>query len=180
MAGLVLLVLQAGCTDNPSVVAYNTPKAPKIEAPALPQSAAQSGTLTWDVPSGWVEGKASSMRLASFAIPVDEGVPGDVSLVQLTGSAGGLLANVNRWGGQIGLEALSPQELSEVLEGRTTNGGIEYKFVTLTNSESEQAIVAGIYEIGGNSVFTKLTISLPMLEAALSSFQEFCDSVGTE
>ena len=46
------------------------------------------------------------MRLASFEVPYSTG-SGDLSIMELSGSGGGLEANVNRWRGQIGLDPVS-------------------------------------------------------------------------
>ena len=66
--------------------------------------------LTWDLPETWIPSKGHSMRLASFDIPFSKGV-GDLSIVSLSGSSGGLLANVNRWRGQVELDPISESDI---------------------------------------------------------------------
>ena len=68
--------------------------------------------FTWVLPEGWEEGKQSSMRLASYNVPLSGGGVGDFSLVQLGGVAGGVMANINRWRGQIGLGDATPEEIA--------------------------------------------------------------------
>ena len=65
--------------------------------------AVKVGSGTLEVPASWKQGKSSSsMRLAQFALPKNEGGE-DVELVVFYfggGSAGGIQANLDRWEGQ--------------------------------------------------------------------------------
>jgi len=73
---------------------------------AMPGDEQPSGDLSWKVPSVWQSVPASGMRLASFAFQGKNGSKADISVVSLPGMAGGNLANVNRWRGQLGLEPM--------------------------------------------------------------------------
>lgn len=75
------------------------------EAPAMP-SAQPTTTVHWKTPSEWRALPASGMRLASFVFEGRAGSKVDISIIALPGMAGGDLANVNRWRGQLGLEPL--------------------------------------------------------------------------
>ena len=55
------------------------------------------------------------MRVASFGIS-EGGRQGDVSVVPMGGMAGGSLANVNRWRGQVGLEPIDEAALPQIAE----------------------------------------------------------------
>jgi len=70
------------------------------ELPVRPVASGAS-TLTWTLPKGWTQSLAGGIRYATLKAPVDGNV--DVSVVVLPGPAGGELANVNRWRGQLGL-----------------------------------------------------------------------------
>ena len=60
------------------------------------------GLLAWTLPAGWREAAGQGMRYATLlAGPVGQAY--EVSVVRLEGTAGGSLANVNRWRGQLGL-----------------------------------------------------------------------------
>lgn len=177
----------SGCPENPSVVKYQAPKPEKVEAAApsmammpnsdLPPALTGSGNIEWAMPEGWVDGKASSMRMASFAIPHSDGTTGDVSLVQLAGMAGGMVANVNRWRGQVGLQDLSAEALMRELDERVTVGGHKYLVVEMFNETSGNAIMAGIYESGGATLFAKLSTNKAGMNEARDGFYQFCDSI---
>jgi len=72
---------------------------PSMPPPSMPAGA---DSLAWDLPKGWTEARAGGMRLATLKPPVTGKI--DVSVIVLPGTAGGELANVNRWRGQIGLQ----------------------------------------------------------------------------
>ncbi len=180
LTSVAMLMGQSACTDNPSVVKYEAPKSAVVEVAATGGALTeQSGPLIWEASEGWLPGKASSMRLASFAVPVEGGESGDVSLVKLAGAAGGELANVNRWAGQIGMPPYNAESVKEVIMDRTTSRGVAYNLVTLINEDANRAILVGYYMMGGDAVFAKMTVSQSGLETAVPGFLEFCDSIGT-
>ncbi len=71
----------------------------------------ESGVVVWTVPDSWeMLDKKVSMRYATFMTQ-----PGiEVTLAVFPGDVGGLLANVNRWRGQVGLGPIQENELSDV------------------------------------------------------------------
>lgn len=130
------LLLLAACKDR-EITAYHAPKDPP---PIMPGASASSpsprpdssasepgpadqdmaGTavptatgadLTWTAPSEWIAKPAGAMRKGSYTIKGAEG-EADLSITAFPGSTGGLLANLNRWRGQIGLAPLSETELA--------------------------------------------------------------------
>jgi hypothetical protein len=67
------------------------------------------------LPDGWKEKALTQMRVASFEIS-EAGKTADVSVIPLGGMAGGDLANVNRWRGQVGLAPLADDDLQKLAE----------------------------------------------------------------
>ena len=59
---------------------------------------------TASVPTGWKPGKVSSMRLGSYSVEEEDGCSLDISITSFPGDLGGLMPNVKRWLGQIGLQ----------------------------------------------------------------------------
>ena len=187
MTRLILLKIAAvltgplwfsACSDEPSVKQYRVQKASTQPAPAANTASAPSGLpFHWTTPAGWREGKASSMRLASYNVPLD-GETGDFSLVRLGGGAGGILANINRWRGQIGLGQVSSDQVSNFAHMHSTAHGQEYLHITLVNEENPaNAIIAAIFQRSDYVLFTKLTASRAGVEKAQESFEAFCDSL---
>ena len=59
---------------------------------------------TASIPTGWKPGKVSSMRLGSYSVEEEDGCSLDISITSFPGDLGGLMPNVERWLGQIGLQ----------------------------------------------------------------------------
>jgi len=91
-------------------------------APAV--SDATSPRLTWALPAGWEEAPTGELRLASFKIKDENGKQADVSVITLSGTAGGDANNVNRWRGQVSLPPVYADELAKLAE-KVDVGGSE-------------------------------------------------------
>jgi len=73
---------------------------------------AEEDDPTWKLPENWVQKAGSEMRFATIEIPTDE-APLEMSVMALPMPPGsGLLSNVNRWRGQIGLAPISQADLA--------------------------------------------------------------------
>ena len=128
------LLLLAGCKDR-EITSYRAPKDPPPTMPGAaaanaapnpntgnpaapdqmmantPVPTATGAELTWTAPSRWTAKPASAMRRGSFSIKSDGG-EADLSITAFPGSTGGLLANVNRWRGQLGLAPLAEADVA--------------------------------------------------------------------
>jgi hypothetical protein len=132
------VVALAGCGEDETIRTYTIPKEPAwrlmaalvpagdatwffkataTTARATPHQAAveaffgsikvEGGDVRWTLPAGWKEDKGRGDRVATLT-------SGDLelSVTKLGGAAGGPLANVNRWRGQLGLSPLAEAELA--------------------------------------------------------------------
>jgi hypothetical protein len=66
--------------------------------------------IAWTVPHDWQPGPESKMRYATFYLGSPEH-PLELTVFHFSVAAGSVLANVNRWRGQIGLRAIQENEL---------------------------------------------------------------------
>jgi hypothetical protein len=66
-----------------------------------------NGKPTWTIPTGWQEGQLVQFLVAKYVIIGTDGAQAAVNVSSLAGDGGGLLANVNRWRGQLGLPSIS-------------------------------------------------------------------------
>lgn len=74
---------------------------------AIPAAPAGGPELHWKTPSSWQEQAGNSaFRLATFAVAGAAG-KAEVTITRFPGGVGGLLANINRWRGQLGLQPVS-------------------------------------------------------------------------
>jgi hypothetical protein len=114
------------------------------------------------------------MRLASFDIPNAAG-NGDVSISKLSGNGGGLLANVNRWRGQVGLAPLEAGALAANSKTVATAGGDSGTWVELVGTE--KTILGAIVARGEVSWFFKLTAPASVAAQNRDAFEQFVRSI---
>lgn len=119
--------------------------------------------MQWEVPQEWrrVGTKAQQMRLATFEAGKGAGLV-DISVTVLPGDAGGLLANINRWRGQLGLEPVERIE-EQPISTVAMSDGREAKLVELWatagqgGTEPAKGIVAAVIERDQKTWFVKAT-----------------------
>jgi hypothetical protein len=68
----------------------------------------------WDVPASWTEVAHSSFLVAKFQMTGEGANKAEVNVSRSAGAGGGLLANVNRWRGQLSLGAMDQPALDKV------------------------------------------------------------------
>ncbi|MBT3664651.1 hypothetical protein HOA87_02985 [bacterium] len=175
------IIFFVGCDNSRHIQYYRTPK--KDFGINQAQSSEENqqqviSNLTWDLPKGWIPSKGHSMRLASFDVPFSKGV-GDLSIVSLSGISGGLLANVNRWRGQINLDPISENQILEISEAGESKMGAFRIFKMVNNLNKEKAIIAAVLPTGNKTFFIKLTVSQQGLVELESVFEKFCSSIGS-
>jgi hypothetical protein len=152
--------------------------------PAIPgmEAAASSSDIGWTVPKGWKSQPPSAMRVGSFLITGKDGQQADVSVVPLSGDAGGDLANINRWRDQIELRAMNEDELARELKTRSL-GGHTYRMIDfvsdrpLINGQHKKRVVAGIVTHGEQTWFFKMVGEDQLVSASKDEFNAFLASV---
>ena len=180
VAGVLFLVFIligfSGCEKQAGVQVYTVAK-PEVQLKLPTQS-----DLTWTKPSSWKELDASGMRIGSFSIEGTNSQQAQVSIVRLAGSAGSLLANVNRWRGQLRLESMSSDELGSVVSERKI-GSASVNFVSLESKVSlaqdnvlSKMVVAIIRKDSG-SLFVKLMGPSKLVSDNEVTFNQFVASI---
>ena len=85
--------------------------APAVEeAPAASGMSGVPGRLSYDLPEGWTDVGASSMRIVDLRAPGES----QCYVIRLPGEAGGLLGNLNRWRSEVGLEPFDAAAVDEL------------------------------------------------------------------
>jgi hypothetical protein len=112
------------------------------------------------------------MRYATLKPPVGGRI--DVSVTVLAGEAGGELANVNRWRGQIGLPPIDGAALAAAREPLKTKAGT----VSVYDFKGDGgAVVAGLTFVDGNTWFVKMTGDPGAVAAARPDFLRIVESL---
>ncbi|TVQ60583.1 MAG: hypothetical protein EA378_10865 [Phycisphaerales bacterium] len=130
--------------QNPNEQTSSMPNASPPQADAGPVSELDDSSSIWTVPSNWRERSDNPpMRHATLIVPDQDGEI-EVAISRFPGDVGGELANINRWRGQMGLDALEEDELEEHVD-RFEHPGFE-GFVLRIEGEDEHMLTASIYE----------------------------------
>lgn len=116
----------------------------------------------WKVPEGWVTQPAGSMQMAKFAIPADGGKSAEVSVATLGGDGGGLLANVNRWRRQLGMDPVDADGLADCV-APITGGPAGAQLVSLEPDDGARAMTAAVVSAGGQTWYIKLVGDAPVV-----------------
>ena len=132
---------------------------------------------SWITPQNWKQGKQEQMRTASFKVSNPEGGTLDISVSSFPGVVGGLLANVNRWIGQVDLAPVSQSSIDQYCSTKTF-AGHQGHFVEAYGKE--KAVLAGILFLEKESWFFKLIGDRTLAEKEKNSFTRFLDSISLE
>lgn len=161
------LLLALGCGSQ-EVTRARVPKAAGAPAPApamgmnmgtgevpMPPTPTGAAALAWTLPKGWTETRPGGMRVATLVPPVS-GV--DISITALPGPAGGELANVNRWRGQIGLEPVDDAGLARLRAAvKAPAGTLSVYDFTSDGATATRMVVALLTAETGSTWFLKMT-----------------------
>jgi hypothetical protein len=135
----------------------------------------------WTIPVGWQQLQPSSeFLLAEFSINGINGANADVNVAELAGEGGGLLANVNRWRGQLGLPPLAQEdEFSKIVSSiDSSNGKIQLVDFTGTNSKTGKParLVGAVVPENGQTWFYKLMGDEQVVALQKDAFIKFVQS----
>ncbi len=190
-AAVFVALTLTGCGRD-SVKVYQVDANDTTTAPAVP--AAMPATLPGDLPApdnsslpklkyilpdGWKEKTLTQLRVASFEIP-DHGKTADVSVIPLSGMAGGDLANVNRWRGQVGLSPLPETALQKLAEKIEVAGQAAdlYDVVGTAPGSGDAARIIGVISHRDDTAwFFKMTGDADLVEKQKVNFIAFLKSV---
>src|SRR5581483_3235424 len=154
-----------GAPPAVGVPAPHSMEAPAAAPPAPPPSMAGDvpappkpvggSAVAWTLPKGWTQTLTGGIRYATLKAPVTGNL--DASVVVLAGPAGGELANVNRWRGQIGLPPLTQEALPSARKSVNSKLGPVTLYDFTGEGTQKSRVVAGLASIGENTWFFKMT-----------------------
>jgi len=146
----------------------------------VPAPEASSDAPKWNAPPQWVETGPRAMVFDSFSVPGDAGFKAEVTISFLGARGGGILANANRWRGQIGLGPIESDQLDGMAETLTTSDG-KATLVDFMGTDSKTGqparLVAVIVPRGDNTWFYKLMGNGKVVGGQKDSFVQFVKTV---
>ena len=169
----LLLFICTSCNDNRHIRHYQIEKERTPEI-SVQQTSAPS-TINWTTPSNWISSEGSSMRIGSFDVPYSDG-KGDLSVIKLGGTAGGLAPNINRWRGQLNLDSHSEIEIQKYIQNEKSLLGQFQWFAIINPENKETAFLASIFQTETHTIFVKLNATAEGIAQLESQFLDFCKS----
>lgn len=138
--------------------------------------------IHWTTPKSWQQKAPSDMRVGSFLVAGENGQSADVSIVPLAGNAGGDLANINRWRGQINLTPIDEAALDQ--NSRMEIFGPRHmRLVNMVSAEPmidgkyKKRVVAAIYESAHRTWFFKMIGDDATVTGAIPAFKSFLSTL---
>ena len=195
LAGIAALCL-SGC-DQAQPVSYQIPKeqradtmptmaaatTPETSAPSkmnvlpgMQQAANEAGEVDFITPEGWKKLAASGIRKANLKVTADTG-SAEITILTFPGDVGGRLANINRWRGQVGLEAATDEDLPAFTTAYDISG---HRGLYVRLEGETQSILGALLPFHGSTWFVKMLGDTPTVLANEASMQQFLDSIQIE
>lgn len=140
-----------------------------------PLGADAASELAWTAPASWTTKPLGQMRKGSYGIKGSAG-ESDLSIFVFPGAAGGLLDNINRWRGQVGLGPIDQALLPDNTTPLRTEAGLEMLVVDMTGKGDER-IIGGLLIQGSQSWFFKLKGPSSLLAGQKDEFLAFLKTV---
>jgi hypothetical protein len=153
------------------------------EAPAPisePAPEAASDAPKWNVPAQWVETPPRAMIFKSFEVAGDAGAKAEITVSFFPGDVGGVLANINRWRGQMGQPPIEAGQLDGVTESLSAVDGQAtlVDFMGANAKTGQPARLVGvIVPHGDNTWFYKLMGDAKVVGGQKDSFVQFVKTV---
>lgn len=139
----------------------------------LPPGSAEAAPrdLVWTVPAGWKDQPGSGMRVATIVIAAGGG-KAEMSVIALPGTAGGTLANVNRWRGQMGLPEIGEAEFART-STRVASAAGEVVVVEFAGTGGKGSLYGGLLSAKGRTWFFKAVGPANVIAAARGDLLAF-------
>lgn len=152
--------------------------APPLNNAAAPAEA-DSGEPQWNIPSNWKEKPASMMVLKSFTVS-DDGKDAAVSISMFGGDVGGVVANINRWRGQLSLPPVSDEEAQKLATPLEVAGG-KATLVDMKGTDVKSGKPARLFAVmvphAGSTWFYKLLGDETVVAKEKDAFLKFVQTV---
>lgn len=140
---------------------------------------AEALPFTWVTPDGWERQLGAPMRDLSFTF--GENGEGECYLSRLPGAGGGLVANVNRWRGQMGQEPMTEEEIANLpsktlfgLEGTFVDVSGDFSGMGAAEAQKNYRMLGVILTSEAGAVFVKMTGPADLVQENEANFHHFC------
>jgi hypothetical protein len=146
-----------------------------MSTPADAGPISHDGQPNWQVPAGWKEVSGGQFLTAKFVLNGADGAMANVNVSSAPGDGGGLVPNINRWRGQLGL-----QPATDVSAVTFSLPGGQGQIVNFTGTSAQTGKPAEIQAVvvtqPDRTWFYKLMGDPALVEAQKDAFTDFVKS----
>lgn len=133
----------------------------------------------WQVPAGWTETSGGPFLVAKYLLTGESGGQASVNISSSGGTGGGLLMNVNRWRGQLGLNPVSDPDLTS-LARQIDVGDAKGTLVEMSGTDARSAqpakLTALVVPHGDQTWFYKLMGEPKLVDQNKDAFLKFAQT----
>ena len=149
---------------------------------------AQAGTApssgqakpNWEVPTGWKEVPGGQFLVAKFVLAGAANAQANVNVSMSTGDGGGMLANFNRWRGQLSLGPVTDVDLAKEIQPLDLPGG-KASLADIAGKDPKSGqnarLLAVVIPRSGETWFYKLMGDAQVVQQQKDAFVKFVQSV---
>jgi hypothetical protein len=149
-------------------------------APAGAAAASGQAKPNWETPSGWKEIPGGQFLVAKFVLAGAANTQASVNVSMSPGDGGGMLANVNRWRGQLGLGPEAEADLAKELQSIDLPGG-KAMLADIVGQDAKTGqkahLLAVVVPRSGETWFYKLMGDAQIVEREKDAFMKFLQTV---
>ena len=170
--------LAAPSTMDLSQLPPSHPAIPGLNSAPPTTPAADAGNKpTWTVPADWQEGQIAQFLVAKFIIGSGD-TTAAVNVSQLDGNGGGLLPNINRWRGQLGLTPVTEADIATLPTVDAT--GVKATLVDISGTDARSSkparLIGVIVPLSSQTWFYKLMGDANVVAQQTDAFTQFVQS----
>ncbi|MEY2479556.1 MAG: hypothetical protein QOI04_483 [Verrucomicrobiota bacterium] len=184
-AALALFVFSS-CNDS-KIEVYRVEKErePQTSQPSSVSGESNgSGEVTWQAPADWEEQPATGPRKGTFKIHGPDGSEAELSITSFPGDVGGLLANVNRWRGQIQLPPIAETDLAQAVTPVSASGRtislVDLVSAGPVKDGKKSRVLGGALALDNETWFFKLSGPDELVTAKKDEFRKFLQTIKVE
>lgn len=176
-------------SENSAPLESGTPNALPPSHPPIgnftPAAAATAPTSSegkpeWQVPAGWKEIDGGQFLVAKFIVSGLDNSQAAVNVSMSAGDGGGVLGNVNRWRGQLGLSPQSQAEVDKLVQSVDIQGG-KATLVDMSGTDvksgAKTRLIGAIVPKAQQTWFYKLMGPTQLVEQQKDAFTSFVQGV---